>query len=172
MTSGDVKRGAGNTVYLIAATGLAKADLDMACRAVREWEAQRAAPGPKSDSGLYHLAQSLRRHGDNLGAYNTEKMLASFQQRGDSIRRGVHEAIANHAVTKAPTGVNAHYRFASVRPGSYWLFAETTLYDRNYHWWAEATVKPGQAARVDLDNEAVDFGERFCGAGQRPIPGA
>ena len=63
----------------------------------------------------------------------------------------------------APTGVNAHYRFADVAPGAYILWAETQIGDHHYTWWAPIRVAPGDSLSRDLDNSVEANAELYCG---------
>lgn len=56
------------------------------------------------------------------------------------------------ASLKAPTGMNAHYTFKRVPPGSYYLLSLMHLGDLSYAWIVPVTLKGGQALQSDLDN--------------------
>jgi hypothetical protein len=58
--------------------------------------------------------------------------------------------------------MNAHYRFDAVQPGSYLLYAQTTIGESAYEWWAELAVKADAKYSVDLDNSAIALGNRRC----------
>jgi hypothetical protein len=56
------------------------------------------------------------------------------------------------ASANAPTGMNAHFSFANVRPGKYYLLSVMHLGERVYGWVVPVTVESGQSLRIDLDN--------------------
>lgn len=56
------------------------------------------------------------------------------------------------ASVNAPTGMNAHYTFRKVSPGSYYLLSVMHLGDLIYAWVVPVTLKSGQSLHTDLDN--------------------
>ncbi len=136
MQNGDVKRGAGNTVLMLGPADSVLAARTRVCRAFgEELLAAARKGGLPADSGT--LAKDL--HGRLLGS------LVGFTD----------------ATSK--TGINAHYRFDGVAPGKYVLWAETTIGENSYTWWAPVTVRGGDSVSKDLDNSTEARAVLYCG---------
>lgn len=131
MQNGDVKRGAGNTVLLL---------------------------GP-ADSVVAARARVCRSFGDQLLA---------AARRGENLTPdtgllyvALDTALMRLTVASSKTGINAHYRFEGVRPGRYVLWAETTIGDNAYTWWAPVVVA-GDSVSADLDNSTEARATLYC----------
>ena len=163
--SGDVKRGASNTVRLAPSDSVT---------AIRESECPR--PRAISDSAV-----SLRRSADSLVnailvptrkfdtvAYNAAskaRILAAslkFQtEQNASIL--IHRRLLAASIREARTGMEAHYVIDSVAPGRYVAWAETQIGDNFYQWLAVVSLAPGEHKRLDLDNSVLTGGAMYCG---------
>jgi hypothetical protein len=56
------------------------------------------------------------------------------------------------ALASSPTGMDAHFSFAGVPPGEYWLFAEMRLLEASHFWLVPVRLVDGEALITDLDN--------------------
>lgn len=74
-----------------------------------------------------------------------------------------HAMLRAHAQFQAPTGMNAHYEFAGVPLGDYWLFASMqTAFDREA-WLIPVRIEPSEGQSLDLDNTNVGmYGGLTC----------
>ncbi len=136
MQNGDVKRGAGNTVVLL---------------------------GP-ADSVLAKRGRICRAHGDQLlaAARQGEGGLTG-EALADRARVDIDTVLARFAVASSKTGINAHYRIDHVPAGKYVLWAETTIGDNTYTWWAPVVVAGGDSVSKDLDNSTEAHAALYCG---------
>lgn len=159
--AGDVKRAAGDTVYLIpesagtvilspeectARTRLADLASVGARVATSSARVERLLPG-ETPSGLADTA-SRRTAVDSTSADSAAARASAY------LRAGVQAS--------SPTGVNAHYQFTGVRPGRYYLLAETDIDSSHYQWLTSVAVRPGQRLARDLDNSVVSEGRVYC----------
>src|SRR5437764_5800944 len=80
----------------------------------------------------------------------------------DEARRKMMALMAAALVAESPTGMNAHYRFASVDAGPYILHTATTLGSQRYEWWAPVSIRGGGSQQFDLDNPALENGVVNC----------
>lgn len=182
MKSGEVKRGAGNTVYLVEASDSAIARARGVCTSLGDavigatrW-ADSLGPNEIRKRFVEQLAESMRGGTpvqDASGAFLKRRVslgdtLRSLQRLADDSQ--VVKVLRAATVAQAPTGVDARYAFYDVRPGSYLLFSRTEIAGHEYHWSARATVKSGEMVSRDLDNAAADFGDvLFCGDEKRAL---
>ena len=159
--AGDVKRAAGNTVYLIpesAGTAIlspeectARSQLaDVASAGARlatsSARVERLAPG-EAPAGVADTA--ARRT-----AVDSTSADSAAARAGAYLRAGVQAS--------APTGVNAHYQFTGVRPGRYYLLAETEIDSSHYQWLTAVALRPGQRLTRDLDTSVASEGRVYC----------
>jgi hypothetical protein len=170
---GDTKKGAGNTIYLIPDGDSVRSDLRTACvaRAVEKYRLEIAIT-----AALNSEASIIRANNARLRAGQQEVMAAEAQAKGvvDSLERAfdADEAPAadqvfnlhaiRWAVDSAGTGVNAHYTFTSVKPGTYVLFGAWQIGDNRYRWLSTATLAPASAIKKDLDNSAIVMLSNYC----------
>ncbi len=146
LPNGDVKPIAGNTVRLLENTD--------------EFQAARMNLCGEYQDRNEGLEQRYRRSRSTGGLSRLRE-----EQRA-LMRRTVGEMTAllrSAAVGEVPTGMRAHYYFHSVKPGRYFLWAETSISGKPYQWWAPVTVVQDASLRKDLDNSAVARGQLYCG---------
>lgn len=162
MQNGDIKKGAGNTVYLIRDTPAARARIDSTCQAIGP-RRKIIAMMSDIDAQMAGLAAQMGRSKkfDSLTTQSNAAK-AAIVAALDSAERAFAERVAPLVVERAPTGMEAHYRFASIPVGRYLLYAETAIGDHHYEWWTPAIVSRGAANRVDLDNTVVERGRAIC----------
>ena len=189
MQSGDVKQGAGNTVYLIRASDSLSRGLAAICADFRKKVGATAARMPSDGTGdtptkligdtSIEVVQSyvslLKETTEQLAdmTWGDHSPKATATRAGfDSIGAFVSEAkaavraqLALATVSQTGTGMKAHYRFDQALPGSYDLWAETTIGNNPYTWWAPLTVKAGDSLHVDLDNSKEKAATLYCGSG-------
>lgn len=161
---GDVKPAAGIVVRLLpAASEVAIArrlaeNCDDEARALRRWDQRQDSVAHMLGGKTFsEKAQSMREL--------TESLLATTKSAG-----AVKDRVLLAAVTdSAPTGMHAHYTFAQIKPGSYFLWAETKISEQRYIWWKLVRVASGQALQEDLDNTALIWGGPWdCPPNLRP----
>ena len=85
----------------------------------------------------------------NAALYDSAR-LVPFDFR-DSVARILGRITAD----SISSGMNAHYAFSAVAPGTYALFSEWQIADRHYTWLAPAVVRAGAALKIDLDNSKL-----------------
>jgi|SRR5437016_93025 len=149
MQNGDVKRGASNTVRLLRDT----VSLLSARTRVCSTFAEEGRELQERSKVLYAQVDKV------IGTDRFEQVFARARAVGDSAkllrahsRLSIDSIFLKSAVAEAPTGVNAHYHFAGIEPGHYILWAETTIGDNHYTWWAPVVVTAGDSLKKDLDN--------------------
>lgn len=173
--SGDIKRGAGRTVLLIADTDSLAAVGTLLCSAHHAAQEQLRAD--------WLAAQQA--HAKGLDAYVAEtragvqysdarqQALRTLKAAADSAARRVarepstafDRLLARFATltqSESSTGMSAHYTFPALPIGKYVLLSEWTIGDIRYVWWRRARVAAAIATTVDLDNGAIVEIETLC----------
>ncbi len=113
MQSGDVKRGASNTVRLLA---------------------------NPDDSLVRELGRICQRYAEQVvAAWRRGEISADTPPASDpaspliaSTQVAIRTALLKATKSEAPTGVNGHYVLADIRPGKYALWAETAIGEHPY----------------------------------------
>ena len=109
--------------------------------------------------------------GENVEALDAQfrRLNAVWQSVYDSVnplriqaRLRIDSILLRETVAEAPTGVNAHYNFRQLKPGSYVLWAETEIGDNPYTWWAPILVNAGDSLKKDLDNSTELDSQLHC----------
>ena len=163
--SGEVKKGAANTVYLVALPlkQSFRDQFDSLCvihnATFRDWTKQNseriiAAINSQKNSLIDATMASTLAHIDTVKQQQSEwrNRLVSYQSAFTS-----------------PTGVNAHYAFTNIPPGSYLLVASMSLLARYYEWYVPVTLSAGGLVTVDLDSNNMRVGESFACDSHEPI---
>ena len=143
MQSGDVKRGSGNEVRLVRTSDTLHADMERVCQRYADRLLpvwRRVGSEPDSAVALEHDA-----------------------------REAMRTVLLGATVARAPTGINAHYRFVGVPPGAYVLWAETDIGERHYTWWTPVTVGASGSLTKDLDNSGEADARVYCGAARADV---
>ncbi len=140
---GEVKKGAAGTVGLALPGPRLEAIYRAACAAQHAEETsflagQRAVPKPSTDDSAARI-EAINAGVDRMTAQENmerEKMFATLIDAG----------------LTSPTGINAHFSFSKVPPGTYYLLSVMHLGDLAYGWVVRVTLKARQSLRIDLDN--------------------
>jgi hypothetical protein len=162
MQSGDTKRGAGRTVFLLRDADGSLRDRPPCFRGgrIRELEDWKAAltdtetMSRAGRRGMPTIPEIVDRQ------WRIKKLL---EDQRDSAQYDIIRSIAIWMVDSAGTGMNAHYHLRISRPGKYVLFSSWTIVDREYVWWAPITVAAGGAYVKDLDNSVASDNADTCG---------
>jgi hypothetical protein len=177
MASGDVKPVAGTAVRLVRLDAAAGAAVAASCQVVpaliERRDSLRRALYATTDS--VHRARGRRK--DDLEGRRDDldgrAHSADLRVRDGTAR--VLQVLARASVAESPTGVQAHYSFRDVQPGTYALWLETSVFGTSYVWF-RPVILAGQAVRFDLDNRGVqtigdetDLIGAYCGAAS-PVP--
>lgn len=169
--TGDVKKAAANTVRLVAATEEVLANLDSACAQITRYAKKIVA-----DSSFAAASKTIAARAAAIGgtaAADIETRATTFMQESlqsieaqralrDVAIRNAEEALSPHVVARSPTGINAHYRFTDVRPGTYLLVASTEIDVYRYQWLTTVIIGEAQLAKRDLDNSVLTEGITYC----------
>lgn len=162
MKSGDTKKGAGNTLYLIRETPELHLDMLSTCQVFN----LSAVP-------LYKTQKAVN---DSIIAYRSNTSLwATLVERSSRISselaglRGTavvstRKIILEAAIDTTGTGVSGHYRFTGVQPGQYFVYGWWPIADSTYVWYAPVTVAASQTSKRDLDNSVEVRKTIYCGA--------
>lgn len=172
MKSGDTKQGSARTVYLARATEDLVGNARAICRSVDSTRTHLTLENARLLSvGRRHIDRAANVPGTSAG----RAQLDTAQMYSDSARANLVRMnqlpelltkklgdliVAFGKPDTARSGMNAHYRFASLSPGNYLLFTEWRISDTQYHWLTPVTVS-GNATK-DLDNDAQ--AQHLCGA--------
>lgn len=160
MGSGDVRRLAGNDVKLLLADSV-RAAMSRCANAQRADDSISAVIDSADAAQNKVVLNPSSAHADYV-ALSDRKFKAETAR--DALEQGVARAIRAEAlageVQNAQTDVNGHFEFASVHPGEYALWAETTIGDNLYTWLKVLIVTSGPV-RQDLDNSSVNG--VYCG---------
>jgi len=158
MQSGDVRKGAGRTIYLLADTPLLHAGRDSICvHYTFDHLPVLAMRSAVMDSMLGNAKGKLAQH------LVDRDMSLSAQL--DTLNSAMHAQV-DHLIVQSirdttGTGMNAHYRFENEPPGSYIVYATWKIGDNDYTWWHPVEVRAGQTVKRDLDNSgagsAIDY---------------
>ena len=168
MRNGDVKKAAANTVRLLYADTVRAIQgricppavflVDSARRLVLSADSlMRVALGQQGASAGqkmadYTVAQNARTAADNARA--------KVQRDAVQMLRAV---MLGNVLAETRTGMEAHYRFDAVAPGSYALWAETSIGDSFYQWITPVAVTGPGPVRADMDNDTAGLTRLYCG---------
>ena len=75
----------------------------------------------------------------------------------------LHTLLLRYEVGRVKAGMDARYRFNGLKPGAYYLYAETSIFEKPYEWFARVVVTAREQVTRHLDNESLDAGELYCG---------
>jgi hypothetical protein len=66
------------------------------------------------------------------------------------------------AATRTAAEKEAWYRFDSLTPGRYVIWAQAHIGDNDYTWWAETLLAQGDSVRLDLDPSREAGARLYC----------
>lgn len=143
--SGDVKLGAALDVFLIRVSTRVAQQWRSLCR---EQEARSTVAYAEHDSLLAATT--------DLSAKQTllKAEMARIIKTADINADERSDMLKRLAISSAPTGMKAHYRFSKVAAGTYWLLATMGL-GEDHHLLRKVVVRTGSVT-VDLDNKSID----------------
>lgn len=160
MQNGDTKKGAGGWVKLIRSDSSLVNNLQAICRdhydVSERLEAQSDSVRARSVAMTYKDLKLGDKLSDSASALAKASRLHMRQGTDDT-----RSILRMRVVDSARTGMNAHYRFSSVRPGNYLLFYEWEIANNLHQWITSVAVGVGQTITLDLDNEALE--KKICG---------
>ena len=155
MKSGDLKKAAGQTVYLLRLAPETQGAIALACKTTVDAHEVSVARVAKAQASL---EQAQRENMKAEVQLDLARDLTAAQLSLKEVPQRVDEEtfldVSRSRVDSAKTGINAHYRFANLRPGRYILFAQWPIGDHSYEWWVPVDLKPGRSI-VDLDHTSV-----------------
>jgi hypothetical protein len=139
--SGETKQAAGQRVFLLPADDSLYSEVSRFCRF-------RASEMDALDSAL-----------KANGRADLDSILRATHRMMGRQADSVAAIVERHSIASAPTGMHAHFRFATVRPDFYIMYAEWQVDQHSHRWWAPVRVDPGQHVERDLSSEnAADQG--------------
>ena len=177
LPSGDVAPGIGTTVRLIPQADSLDAVLDGLCQAYATQFRLVAAGLPQPlrlDSVLPNrnalavlrpreIDRALRRWGARSTRTRTQLAgLDSLRALQDRTEAELRTALVPASARRFMTGSEGGYRFDSLDPGRYVLWADARIGDNDYTWWAETTLVAGDAMQLALDRSRLAGPERYC----------
>lgn len=164
--SGDIKKAAANSVRLIRLSPDLLTKIDDGCTKITDYTKQFLR-----DKRLFALdsevAVGLLSHGVP-SARATEALPGALMAIArDSTRllgeiATIESNLGAETIATSPTGVNAHYRFSTVAPGRYLLFASTQIGGAYYQWLTSVSAIEGQPLVRDLDNSVLNDSLFYC----------
>lgn len=164
MKSGDTKKGAGRTIYLVRDSDSLHQRLLRICAEPAPVDSIDRRAAVLHDSAL----AAIRARNPQLMKQLAIRERATVLSRDSvKIRRiaAFRLEVLAAAVDSVGTGMNAHYRFSRVSPGKFILFAEWTIADNAYQWWSPIVLAAGQSMTRDLDNSSEANNNLYCGIG-------
>lgn len=109
------------------------------------------------------LARAARRWGaTSTRSRATQVGLDSLRALQDRTEATVHTVLVPATQRRVSAGPEARYRFDSLSPGRYAVWAEARIGDNDYTWWAETTLVAGDAMQLALDRSRLAGPERYC----------
>jgi len=161
MQSGDVKKGAGVTVFLLRDGPELRRWTDAECgKRVTDITILSAYMSAMVDSII--RAGSSRTKADlyiKKAADAATQKLALQKETLAAFRA----TVARNSIDTSGTGMNAHYSFSGEPPDDYVLFGEWKIGEYQYAWWAPVSLVAGKVVRRDLDNSTEDHENIYCG---------
>jgi hypothetical protein len=180
MKSGDTKRGAGRTVYLLRDTKDLRSGLALACAAHDSVERRQRDSVAAVRQNLKDSAEAAYRtylagitNSEKGGKWNrlSGREMATFTEQSEltaslatATRAIIDAMIVRSAIDTTGSGMNAHYSFAISKPGKYVLFSDWQIGDNAYRWWLPIEITSGKSIRRDLDNAAEASDKLYCGS--------
>jgi hypothetical protein len=160
---GEVKKGAAGTVGLAVPGPRLEAIFRSACAAQKTERRRDTIPMGGTNQGGFDSLAIAKLGFRNPAGYtfkgdDSEVMMAQAKAKMarlielENNQREQMFATLIAASANAPTGMNAHFKFAKVPPGTYFLLSVMHLGELTYGWVVPVSVKSGQSMRVDLDN--------------------
>jgi len=177
LPGGDVAPGIGTTVRLIPQADSLDAVLDGLCQdyATQFRAVAAGLPEPLPVDSLLpsrtalvmlrprQLSRAERRWGARSARTRAQSAgLDSLRALQDRTEAGVRTALVPATARRMSTGAEGRYRFDSLDPGRYVLWAEARIGDNDYTWWAETTLAAGDAMQLALDRARLAGPERYC----------
>lgn len=171
--NGDVKQGAGRTVYLLRDTPefhTARASFCVRYNLARSEQetTQKAIVNPLLDSSRIayaEISQALNsgRAPDRSNKFESlsaklDTLFKEHRRSADSLiaawRDSSHSLIVSRAIAYTGSGMHAHYRFNNLKPDAYIVYSEWELPGRVHRWQGFTKVKAGDNVHLDLDSDA------------------
>jgi hypothetical protein len=92
----------------------------------------------------------------------TQAGLDSLEALLDRTEATVSGVLIAAAARAGVAGPEAWYRFDSLPPGSYVVWAQAHIGDNDYTWWAETLMVQGDSVRLDLDPSREAGTRLYC----------
>ena len=171
MKSGDIKKAAGNEIFLIRDDSAFNADYNALCAALgSEYQRLRVAASQANDADEREMAARYKRLEETGTLTLVGKTYQKYLDTHHAVEKANSDAVSSvsavlmrDTVASTRTDINAHYRFLGVKPGHYRLFGEKTIFDKEYQWWTKVEVVSDKVLRKDLDNSTEADKSVYCG---------
>jgi hypothetical protein len=92
----------------------------------------------------------------------TQAGLDSLEALLDRTEANVSGVLIATAARAGVAGPEAWYRFDSLPPGPYVVWAQVHIGDNDYTWWAETLMVQGDSVRLDLDPSREAGTRLYC----------
>jgi len=92
----------------------------------------------------------------------TQAGLDSLEALLDRTEANVNGVLIAAAARAVAAGPEARYRFDSMPPGPYVVWAQAHIGDNDYTWWAETLLVQGDSLRLDLDPSREAGTRLYC----------
>jgi hypothetical protein len=92
----------------------------------------------------------------------TQTGLDSLEALLDRTEANINRVLIGAAARAAAAEAEAWYRFDSLTPGPYVVWAQARIGDNDYTWWAETLLAQGDSVRLDLDPSREAGTRLYC----------
>lgn len=92
----------------------------------------------------------------------TQLGLDSLEALLDGTEASINRVLIAAAARAGAAEKEAWYRFDSLTPGPYVIWAQAHIGDNDYTWWAETLLAQGDSVRLDLDPSREAGARLYC----------
>lgn len=170
MQSGEVRKGAVQTVFMLRNGDSVSQAVDAICRDWKGNAAQREARAKDMDAKANVFKRSAERAPmraqvallDSVDKYRQAAVAErQTQSAQDAIAERILAIVHAAADTQVQTDIDAHYRIENLPPGRYVVFAEWPS-DEVFTFWAPVELKKGDEKKQDLDRATLANAKLRC----------
>lgn len=170
MSSGELRKGAGHTIYLVPQGDTVSQAVDRVCadwKAIAVEREKRARDfDAKAERFKTAMARATMQRGVALGdSVDKYRQAAAAERQTEDAISGYKDRLVNMlrsaADTQVQTDLDAHYRIENIAPGKYILYAEWPS-DQDFYFLAPIDLGKGDDKIQNLDRATLANSKLRC----------
>lgn len=167
--SGQVRKGIGQTVFLLRNGDSVMQAVDRACASWKTRMKERAERASEFDARAARFRRASERASmirsvallDSVDKYRQAAAAERRAQSEDSPLEQIKELVRAAVDTHLQADLEGHYQVRDLTPGTYTLYAEW-LSDQDYRFWATVPVGKGESKKQNLDQTTLATARFSC----------